>query len=40
MVTAKHMELLKDGCIVGNMGHSVHEIDVVRQCSVKTILCV
>ena len=28
VVCAKQMELLKPGCVVGNMGHSNHEIDV------------
>ena len=27
VVRREHMNLLKDGCVVGNMGHSVHEID-------------
>lgn len=28
MVTRRHMDKLKSGCIVANMGHSVHEIHV------------
>ena len=31
-ITRKHLEKLKNGCIVGNMGHSVQEIDLVRCC--------
>ena len=46
VVCAKQMELLKPGCVVGNMGHSNHEIDVVstvceRAClSVCVCVCV
>ena len=29
VVSAKQMELLKPGCVVGNMGQSNHEIDIV-----------
>ena len=28
MVTRKHLDQVKKGCIVANMGHSNHEIDV------------
>ena len=28
VVCRKHMNKLKDGCILANMGHSSHEIDV------------
>ena len=29
-ITRKHLDKLKNGCIIGNMGHSVQEIDLVR----------
>ena len=29
-ITRKHLDKLRNGCIVGNMGHSVQEIDLVR----------
>ena len=29
-ITRKHLDKLKSGCIVGNMGHSIQEIDLVR----------
>ena len=28
MVTRKHLDRIRNGCIVANMGHSNHEIDV------------
>lgn len=31
VVTRDHMDKMKNGCIVCNMGHSNTEIDVVRQ---------
>lgn len=30
MVTRDHMDRMKNGCIVCNMGHSNTEVDVVR----------
>ena len=30
VVTREHMDKMKNGCIVCNMGHSNTEIDVVR----------
>lgn len=43
VVCAKQMELLKSGCVVGNMGHSNHEIDVVSTvcvCMCHVCVCV
>ena len=31
-IARKHFEKLKNGCIVGNMGHSTQEIDLVSEC--------
>jgi len=34
-IARKHFEKLKNGCIVGNMGHSSQEIDLVSaDCTV------
>ena len=32
MVTREHLDRMKNGCIVCNMGHSNTEIDVVSVC--------
>lgn len=34
VVTKEHMDKMKNGCIVCNMGHSNMEIDVVRYYSI------
>ena len=36
MVTREHLDRMKNGCIVCNMGHSNTEIDVVR---LNCVLC-
>ena len=36
VVTRQHLDRLKNGCIVCNMGHSNTEIDVVSTCA---LLC-
>ena len=42
-ITRKHLDKLRNGCIVGNMGHSVQEIDlvsiVVLDCAILPSRC-